>query len=149
MPGRPDVEVGFNLRESIPVKHAHLVQHLDTSQHVQMMTILEDKFGTKNVVVIDIISQIEKMKSITTDKGFIEFVEQLEKIKLDLETLGKISEIANAGYISKIEAKLPIAISTDWWKRVTDEGLGKKDSSERFVQLMSFLKNARTRVEKQ
>ena len=36
---------------------------------------------------------------------------QLEKIKLDLETLGQISKIANAGYISKIEAKLPIQIS--------------------------------------
>ena len=71
------------MRESIPVKHSHLVQHLDTSQHAEMMDILEDKFGTKDVVVIDIISQIEKMKSITTDKGFIDFVEQLEKIKLD------------------------------------------------------------------
>ena len=147
--GRPDVEIGFNLRDSIPPKHAHLVQHLDTSQHEEMMTILEDKFGTKDVVVIDIISQIEKMKGITTDKGFIEFVEQLEKIKLDLETLGQISEIANAGYISKIEAKLPIAISTDWWNIVTSESLGKKVSSERFARLMSFLKDARIRVEKQ
>ena len=147
--GRPDVEIGFNLRESIPAKYTHLVQHLDTSQHKEMMSILEDKFGTKDVVVIDIISQVEKMKGITTDKGFIEFVEQLEKIKLDLETLGQISEIANAGYISKIEAKLPIAISTDWWKIVTDEGLGRKGSSERFDRMMSFLKNAKTRVEKQ
>ena len=143
------MEIGFNLRESIPVKHTHLVQHLDTSQHAEMMDILEDKFGTKDVVVIDIISQIEKMKSITTDKGFIDFVEQLEKIKLDLETLGQISEIANAGYISKIEARLPIAISTDWWKIVTEESLGKRVSSERFARLMSFLQKAKLRVEKQ
>ena len=78
-------------------------------------------FGTKDVVIVDIISQIGRMKNITTNKGFIEFVKQLEKIKLDLETLGQVSEIANAGYIGKIEAKLPIQISTDWWKIVTDE----------------------------
>ena len=65
------------------------------------------------MVIIDIILQIKKMKNITMDKGVFEFVEQLEKIKLDLETLEQISEIAYAGYISKIEAKLPIQISTD------------------------------------
>ena len=43
VPGRPDVEIGFNLRESIPARHSHLVQHLDTSQHAEMMDILEDK----------------------------------------------------------------------------------------------------------
>ena len=73
----------------------------------------------------------------------------MEKIKLDLKTLGQISEIANAGYISKIESRLPIAISTDWWKIVTDEGLGKRVSSERFARLMSFLQKAKLRVEKQ
>ena len=81
--GRADIEIGINLRDSTPAKHRHLLQHLDTSQHKEMMTILEKKFGTKDVVIVDIISQIEKMKNITTDKGFIEFVEQLEKIRLD------------------------------------------------------------------
>ena len=51
--------------------------------------------------------------------------------------------------ISKIESRLPIAISTDWWKIVTDEGLGKRVSSERFARLMSFLQKAKLRVEKQ
>ena len=84
--GRPDVEAGINLRDSIPAKYSHLLQHLDMSDHREMMTILQKKFGTKDMVIINIISQIEKMKNITTDKGFIEFVEQLEKINLDLET---------------------------------------------------------------
>ena len=111
--------------------------------------ILEKKFGTKNVVVVDIISQIEKMKNITTDKGFIEFVALLEKIKLDLETLGQVSEIANAGYIGKIEAKIPIQISTDWWKIVTDKELEDKASGDKFNRLLTFLKKAKKRVEKQ
>ena len=126
MPGRSDVEIGYNLRDSIPQKHCHLLDHLDTTQHTEMMEILETKFGNKSLVVRDIISQIEKTKSISSDKAFIEFVEQLEKIKLDLETLGQISEVANAGYIGKIEWRLPFCISTDWWKIVEDEDLDTK-----------------------
>ena len=100
---RPDVEIGYNLRESIPQKYIHLLDTLDTAQHEEMMSL----------VIRDIISQIEKTKNISTDKAFIEFVEQLEKIKLDLETLDQILEVANSGYISKIEARLPFCISTD------------------------------------
>ena len=147
VPGRPDVEIGINLRESIPQKHLHLINHLETTKHKEMMTILEKKFGSKSLVVRDIISQIEKLKPISTDKGFIEFVEQLEKVKLDLETLGQISEIANAGYIGKIEDKLPQLISIDWWKIVVDEELEQELSSVRYDRLMKFLRKAKERVE--
>ena len=147
VPGRPDVEIGINLRESIPQKHLHLINHLETTKHKEMMSILEKKFGSKSLVVRDIISQIEKLKPISTDKGFIEFVEQLEKVKLDLETLGQISEIANAGYIGKIEDKLPQLISIDWWKIVVDEELEQELSSVRYDRLMKFLRKAKERVE--
>ena len=142
VPSRPDVEIGYNLRESIPQKYVHLLDHLDTAQHREMMTILETKFGNKSLVVRDIISQIEKTKTVATDKAFIEFVEQLEKIKLDLETLDQISEVANSGYIGKIEARLPFCISTDWWKIVEDEELDLKSSKERYDRLMLFLKKS-------
>ena len=85
------------------------------------MNVLERKFGTKMLVVQDIISQVEKMKPVTTDKMFIEFVEKLQKIKLDLDSLDQISEIANAGYMGKIEKKLPLVFSTEWWKLVTTQ----------------------------
>ena len=49
---RPDVEIGYNLRESIPQKYIHLLDHLDTAQHEEMMTILETKFGNKSLVII-------------------------------------------------------------------------------------------------
>ena len=120
--GRSDIEVGSHLRDAIPEKHKHLISHLDTSDHTAMMDILEKKFGSKTLVVQDIVAQVEKFKEITTDRGFIDFVEKLQKVKLDLESLSLSSEIANAGYISKIEAKLPINISTDWWKLVGDPG---------------------------
>ena len=53
----------------------------DNVTNKQMMDILEKKLGTQDIVIVDIISQVEKMKNITTEKGFTEFVEQLEKIK--------------------------------------------------------------------
>ena len=62
---------------------------------------------------------------------------QLKYIKLDLKILGQIPKIADTGYISKIEAKLPITISTDWWKVVTEEKLGNKVSREKFDQLIT------------
>ena len=37
-----------------------------------MMTILENKLGTRALVVNDITSQIDKFKIVTTDKGFVE-----------------------------------------------------------------------------
>ena len=46
--GIPDKEIGVNLRDSIPEKYACLVQHLETSQHKETITILEEKFGTKS-----------------------------------------------------------------------------------------------------
>ena len=62
------MEVGINLRGSIPAKYTHLVQHLEILQHKEIMTILEEKFGLKDVVVINIISQMEMIKNITKCK---------------------------------------------------------------------------------
>ena len=48
---------------------------MDTSNHEEMMQVLDDKFGPSCLVVQDIVNQVEKMKLVTTDKGFIEFVQ--------------------------------------------------------------------------
>ena len=80
VPGRSDVEIGANLKEAIPEKHKHLIHHLDTTKHKEMMDVLDNKFGSSRLVIDDIVVQIEKRKAVATDKGFIEFVEKLEKI---------------------------------------------------------------------
>ena len=72
-----------------------------------MMDILVEKFGQSCLVVEDIINQIEKLKSVSTNKGFIEFVEKLERFKLDLETLGVLDQIATISTVGKLEARLP------------------------------------------
>ena len=147
--GRADVEIGSNLRDAIPEKFKHLVSHLDTSNHVEMMSILEKKFGTKSLVIQDIVSQLDKMKPITSDRMFIEFVEKLQKIKLDLDSLNQTNEVANASCMGKIEDKLPLAIGTDWWKEVVAQKLDECASLDRYKALMKFLDEAKERVERQ
>ena len=73
---------------------------------------------TKNLVINNIIGQLEKLKVVTSDKMFIDFVEKLQKMKLDLDSLRQTGEIANAACMGKIEERLPLSISTDWWKLV-------------------------------
>ena len=72
-------------------------------------------------MVDDIVSQIEKMKPRTTDKAFLEFVEKMEKINIDLTTLGKVQADANPRELSNLEKKLPTLINIDWHKIVSTE----------------------------
>ena len=113
VPCRPAVEIGTNLVNAIPVKYQYLLANLDLTEHTKMMDILVEKFGQSCLVVEDIINQIEKMKTVSTNKGFIEFVEKLERFKLDLETLGVLDQIATISTVGKLEARLPPLIYID------------------------------------
>ena len=99
VPGRTDVEIGGNLLHAVPQKHQRLINHLDLANHKEMMDVLSLEFGRSRLVVDDVVSQIEKIKPITTDKAFVEFVEILEKIKIDLTTLGKIQAVAKENFL--------------------------------------------------
>ena len=111
--GRLDVEIGTNLLNAIPSKYQYLLANLQLSEHSKMMDILQEKFGQSCLVVEDIVNQIEKMKPITTSRGFVEFVEKLERFKLHLETLGVLDQIATITTVGKLEARLPSLIYID------------------------------------
>ena len=96
------------------------------------MEILADRFGTTRRVVDSIVSEIEKLKIVTTDKMFIEYVEKVERIKRDAETVNLIEEIANSAMISKLESKLPVIIYQYWTDLVVKEGYKRKSSKEKF-----------------
>ena len=104
-----------------------------------MLVILEDKFGTKLLVIQDIVSQLEKMKVVNSDGMLVEFVECLEKIKRDLTHIDQLSQMANATNISKIEAKLPARICEDWVKQVCRENLYEANLEAQYEALMVFL----------
>ena len=76
MPGRSDIEIGKHLKNAVPDKFLHLINHLQTSDHEAMMKILEEKFGQGSLVIQDIFLQIERMKPVINDKGFVSFVEK-------------------------------------------------------------------------
>ena len=48
-----------------------------------MLQILSDKFDASWLVIDDVVSQIEKIRAVSTDKGFVEFVEKFERIERD------------------------------------------------------------------
>ena len=145
--GRPDTEIGINLKNAIPKKHQHLIDNVDTENHAEMMKILTDKFGQSHLVIDSVVNEIEKMKVVTSDKQFLEFVETLEKIQKDLEALNLKGEISNSTVIGKIEQKLPSIVQRDWTKKVVVEELENKGSDEKFEELMIFLEITKKQVE--
>ena len=145
--GRPDTEIGINLKNAIPKKHQHLIDNVDAENHPEMMKILTYKFGQSHLVIDSVVNEIEKMKVVTSDKQFLEFVETLEKIQKDLEALNLLGEIANSTVIGKIEQKLPSIVQRDWTKKVVIEELEDKSSDDKFVKLMAFLEITKRQVE--
>ena len=116
--------------DAILEKLKHLVTHLNTANHKEMMNILDRKFGTNNLVINNIIGQLEILNVVTTDKILIDFVEKLQKMKLDLESLKQTGEIANTACMGKIEERLPLSVSTDWWKLVIRYKLDEGSSAD-------------------
>ena len=73
------------------------------------MIILEKKVCTKT-------NQIKNFKSTASNKSFVEIMDKLEIIQLDLELVEKIEEMANSLAISKIETRLPENFKKYWGK---------------------------------
>ena len=113
------------------------------------MDILAKKFGTTRHVVDRNITEIEKLKIVTTDKMFIEYVEKLERINRDLTTVKMIDEVANATIIGKLESKLPIVINQKWSDIVIEEKYNEKSSKDKFENFMKFLAKKKEVVEYQ
>ena len=88
-----------------------------------MITIFEKKIGYKTLVITDMNNQINKIKPVTTDKGFIDFVEQLEITQLDLESYSQIKKMANTKNIREIEMRLLEDVRKQWAKIVIKEKL--------------------------
>ena len=72
-------------KQAISEKHKHLVVQLDSSDNEAMMEVLNKEFGTKDLVLWDIVSQIQKVRVVNADRTVIDLAEELQKIKLDIE----------------------------------------------------------------
>ena len=138
--------VGLHLIQALPEKHRHLVSNIDISDHKKMMDVLMKEFGTSRLVIDSVTAEIERLKNVTSDKMFLEFVEKLEKIERDLKTMNLVGEVANNAVLSKLEVKLPTVIHTKWAERVVKDKLDEKTSMEKFTIFMQFLDESKSMV---
>ena len=145
--GRSDIEVGTLLKSCIPLKWKYLLDKVDNKNHKEMMDILKNKFGRARVIVDECTAEIRKMKIITSDQEFIDFVENVDKIKRDLEQLGLLSDIANTTVIADLESKLPYGVKRDWVKLVSSAAFADKLPSEIFTAMLEFFEETKMQAE--
>ena len=146
VPNRDDAQIGIHFKQAIPSKHQHLIANKELKDWEGMMTVIEEELATPKIIVDQTVGEIERMKTATSDKSFVEFVDALEKIQRDLLTLDQLSEIANTSVLSKLESKLPSQINYDWTDKVIEEKLSAKTSKDKFTIFMEFLKKAKEKV---
>ena len=61
-----------------------------------------------------VVGELSRMKPVTTDKLFVEFVDKVEKICRDLESVNMKKDLMNARMISDIVNKRPPVIAQKW-----------------------------------
>ena len=91
VPHRDAPQIGIYLKQAIPEKHKHLVSNKELHEWQDMLDILEDELAAPKIIIDQTVGEIERMKTPTTDRAFIEFVDSLEKIQRDLTTLDQLS----------------------------------------------------------
>ena len=62
------------------------------------MDIFQEEFGIPEHVMSWVIGELSRLKLVTSDKLFVEFVEKLEKISRDMEAVGMKKDLMNARY---------------------------------------------------
>ena len=110
---RSNIVKGAILKESIPANWRYLLDKFDLFQYDQMMEALTCKFGRARVIVDNCTSEIRRMKVSSNDQEFISFMNQLDKLKRDLDQLGLTADIVNTTVISDLESKLPWYVQRD------------------------------------
>ena len=106
-PIKEELKQAFSSHESSKVAELKAATTLLKSnqaeeKHAPAKVHTAKKFGDSCPKIGDVIRQIKKMiqmKVVKTDEGFVEYVENLEKIQRDLSALNSIGEIANKATI--------------------------------------------------
>ena len=146
VPNRPDIDIGVRLRQAVPEEHRYLLNNIKLHEHVKMMKELEDYFGTTRQVVMNVTTELDKLKMANDDKQFVSFVDKIEKAKRDLEAINQACEMSNSHMIGEIESKLPIIVKKDWVDTVVKLDLDSKPSTEKFEHLMEHLSESKKKA---
>ena len=141
-PNRDPTEIGLRLRDAVPQKYRHLVNNIDPKDYQTIMKTLEERFGKARHIISSCVSEITKMKKPNTDEQYIRFVENLEKIKSDLEAVGLEKRLDHEEIMKKVEEKLPDAVHAKWLEyALANNLLDYDDVSDLFSKLLKFLVN--------
>ena len=144
VPGRSAAEIGALLREGLNVKEKNLLRNNDMCNYTEALDILQAEYGKPELVINDVNVELDKLKPPSgekADQGFISFVEKLENICRDMETVKCSSDLKNGHMINVLVKKLPPKVAQEWAKFKQKEKIGIKSSEEIFTALMDFLKS--------
>ena len=139
IPHRAPSEIGLRLRQAVPKKNRHLLSNIELHEHVKMMKVLEDKFGTTRQIVLSVVSDLNNLEMAQNDEDFVKFAEKIEEGKRNLEAINQLSEISNETIIAKLESKLPDNVMRLWLDTLFKDDLVNKDSKVKFEHLMKHL----------
>ena len=143
VPGRSAAEIGALLREGLNLKEKNLLRNNDMSNYVEALDILQNEYGKPELDINDVNAELDKLRPPTgekADQGFISFVEKVENICRDMETVSRSADLKNGHMINVLVKKLPAKVAQEWAKHKQREKIGSKTSEEIFSSLIDFLK---------
>ena len=143
VPSRSEPEIGALLREGLNTKEKNLLRNNDMANYMEALDILQNEYGKPELVINDVNVDLDKLKPPTgekADQGFIAFVEKVENICRDMETISRSADLKNGHMINVLVRKLPAKVAQDWAKHKQKEKLGTMASEDIFRELMDFLK---------
>ena len=139
-----EMYITYVLKKSCLFGNAYeLVKNLEREDEIWRR--LEEKYGDTIDIVDSVITDLQNINigKFSQDNGMVQLVDILEKGIMDLTSIDKKHEIANAYTVKLLEQKLPRRVMMKW--------LEEKDRSEgddRFEALFKFLKEERKILEK-
>ena len=121
-----------------------LIESCD-DDYKEMIQRLSEEFGDPRKVTEVILNSlhVKPLKDENT-KGFIEYVDLLEKADEKLRKLDLIHEISNSQVLGDIERRLPPRVRSEWAKLICEKDA--KDISKPYQFLISFLKEQRKQI---
>lgn len=124
--------------------------HLSTySAAEDMFRVLENRYGNKSTIALEIIEELEKIPAMRTTqpRKVIDLIQTVEKALADLTELGNTGAIKNPLVIKSIESKLPDAVKKDWLVFMVNPSNGVTPDNH-FESLLMFLKTQEEIMEK-
>jgi hypothetical protein len=116
VPGRSDPEIGALLIDGLDIKKKNLLRNNELADYMGALDILQTEYGKPGLVMSDVNAALNKLKSPTgekADQGFVAFVEKVENICRDMETVSRSGDLKNGHMIDVLVRKLPGKVGQD------------------------------------